>query len=74
MGKDYGDDMAGCLEVFDEGVNVWGGLVGGRTVVIYYLCIGLTSNDILMSRRLIGLTRMCILTCVRRQFVSCINL
>jgi len=57
--------MACCLEVLDEGVNVRGGLVRGRTVVIYYLCIGLASNSFLVSRRLIGLTRMCILACVR---------
>jgi hypothetical protein len=65
MGKDYGDDMACCLEVLDEGVNVWGGLVGGRTVVIYYLCIGLASNGFPMSRGLIGFTRMCILSCIK---------
>jgi hypothetical protein len=65
MGEDYGDNVARCLEVLDEGVDVWGGLVGGRTVVIYYLYIGLASNGFLGSRGLIGLTRMCILTCVR---------
>jgi hypothetical protein len=65
VGKDYGDDMACCLEVLNEGMNVRGGLVGGRTVVIYYLSIGLAPNGFLMTRRLIGLTRMCILACVK---------
>jgi hypothetical protein len=65
MGEDYGDNMAGCLEVLDEGVNVWGGLVGGRTVVIYYLCIELAPNGLLVSKIVIGLTRMCILVYFR---------
>jgi hypothetical protein len=65
IGEDYGDDMAGCLEILDEGVDIRGGLRGRRSVVIYYLCIGLTSSGTLMNNRLIQLTRMCILTCTR---------
>jgi hypothetical protein len=61
MGKDYRDDVAGCLEILDEGVDIWGGLVRGGAVVIYYLCIGLPFNGVLMSKRLIGFTRICIL-------------
>jgi len=37
--EDNGDSMAGCLEVLDEGVDVWGRLVGGRTVIIYNLIV-----------------------------------
>ncbi len=34
MREDNGDNVPRGLEGFHEGVNVWGGLVGGRTVVI----------------------------------------
>lgn len=35
--EDDGDDVPGFLEGFHEGVDVGGGLVGGRSVVVYYL-------------------------------------
>lgn len=66
MGENDGDSVTSSLESLDKGVDVRGGFVRRRSIVIYYL------NELLIQMLVIHihnllLTRICILNMVVKR-------
>lgn len=59
VGQDDGDGVASGLEVLHEGVDVRGGLVGGRSVVVHYLYL-ISLQWVVLGISGALLTRICI--------------
>jgi hypothetical protein len=60
MREDDGDDVPGGLESLDEGVDVGGGLVRGRAIVVHYLGRLSAFNRFILQALSIKPTRICI--------------
>lgn len=60
VGEDDGDGVASGLEVLYEGVDIRGGLAGGRSVVVHYLYHLISLQQVVLGGLGVLLTRICI--------------